>query len=126
MTSEIIDLAFAPLRLATRLVQHEVPNPLEETEHDLLHAVNAIHRATASIEHHVEVIEGLATSVGPLTESVNNLTATMKDLVTLLAPMAAAEHGVRNAERQVQRAERFLGFHRHKTLTRADGEDAAE
>lgn len=126
MTSEIIDLAFAPLRFAIRLVQHELPNPLVETEHDVLHAVNAIHRATLSIEHHVEVIEGLATSVGPLTESVNNLTATMNDLVTLLAPMAAAEQGVRTAEREVKRAERFFGFHRHKTTTGADGEHAAE
>ncbi len=67
----------------------------------ILDAVNAIQRATDSIERHVEVIEGLATSVGPLTDSVDRLTATKGDLVSLLAPMGAAEH-------EVQRVEGFL------------------
>lgn len=123
---EIINLAFRPLRLVARLAEQELSTPLEETEHDVLNAVNAIHRATVSIEHHVEVIEGLATSVGPLTDSVNHLTATMRDLVGLLEPMAAAERGVKRAEREVERAERFVRFHRHKNAAGATGDDAGD
>ena len=65
--------------------------------------MEAIHRATDSIERHVQVIEGLATSIGPLTESVNGLSATMADLTELLAPLA-------KAEREVQQVERRFGF----------------
>ena len=84
--------------------------PLDEPQHELLDAVKAIERATDSIERHVEVIETLATSVGPLTDSVNKLTATMVDLVGMLAPVA-------DAEKDVQHAEHFLGFRRHKKET---------
>ncbi len=121
MVLEIIDLAFRPLRLVARLTERELPSPLEKTERDVLSAVNAIHRASVSIEHHVEVIEGLATSVGPLTDSVNQLTGTMGDLVALMGPMAAAERGARRAEREVERVERFFRFHRNKNAAGATG-----
>lgn len=111
----LLNLFFRPVRSALGLAEHEVTAPLEETEREIVDAAGAIHRASESIERHVEVIEGLATSVGPLTESVNQLTATMVDLVTLLAPMGKAERGV-------ERAEHFFGFHRHDE---ASGPDVA-
>lgn len=96
-----------PLRSALGLAEHEVVSPLEGSERELLAAVDAIHRATVTIERHVEVVEGLATAVGPLTDSVNRLTTTMADLVMLLAPMAAAEH-------DLERAERLFGLRRRR------------
>jgi len=59
-----------------RAVNEDALRPLEQTEHQTLEAVKALDRATESIEHHIEVIETLATSVGPLTESVDRLTDT--------------------------------------------------
>ncbi len=62
--------------------------------------VEALERATASIERDVEVIESLATLVGPLTESVDRGPDTTQDLVQMLGPiprwrteMGRAEHG---------------------------------
>jgi hypothetical protein len=124
MMLAILDLALRPLRFAARLAENELMAPLEATEHEVLDAVNAIQRATVSIEHHVEVIEGLATSVGPLTDSVNQLTGTMRDLVTMLAPMAAVEHGVKQAGHEVERAERFFRLHRHKNPDGGAGDHA--
>lgn len=106
----MLDHVLWPIRTVRRAVESEVSTPLEETEHEILDAVDAIHRATDSIERHVEVIDGLASSVGPLTDSVDRLTATMRDLVELLAPMAAAE-------RDVQRAERFFRLRRQRNAS---------
>ena len=94
----MLDFVFRPLRQVLGAGEHEVTRPLDETEHELVDAVEAIHRASDSIDHHVQVIEGLATSVGPLTESVDRLTATMADLVSILGPLAGAEHEARRAE----------------------------
>ncbi len=122
----VLGLVFAPVRYVLRQAGGEISTPLEETEEKVLDAVRAIHRATDSIEHHVEVIEGLATSVGPLTASVDALTQTMRDLVILMAPMAAAERGaqkvgreVQRAEHEVQRVERFFSLHRRKNAVSA-------
>src|SRR5205823_2106569 len=117
----MLDVLFRPLRAALGTAEHEVAHsPLQRTEEDILDTVNALRRATDSIEHHVEVIESLATSVTPLTESVNTLTATMTQLVAVLAPLAAAERGVAAAERGIHEAEhevkgieRLFGRHRH-------------
>jgi hypothetical protein len=109
----VLDFLFRPLRSALGTAERDVSAPLAAPERELTDAVEAIRRTTDSIEHHVEVIEALATSVGPLTESVNQLTATMRDLVSLLAPMGEAERGV-------QRAGRFLGFHRHERATESE------
>jgi hypothetical protein len=65
MAQDPIGFVFWPVRAARRMVQSEVTSPLEDTERDVLDRVEAIHRATDSIEHHVEVIETLATSVRP-------------------------------------------------------------
>jgi hypothetical protein len=116
----VLGFVFRQLRLALDVGERVISKPLEAPEHELDVIVAAIHRSADAIEHHVEVIEGLATSVGPLKNSVNNLNATMIDLVTLMAPMASAEHGmedvqqsVHDVEHGVHRVERFFGFRRH-------------
>ena len=103
----MLDFVFRPLRQVLGAGEHEVSKPFDEPEHELLDAVEAIHRASDSIDHHVQVIEGLATSVGPLTDAVDRLTATMADLVALLAPLADAEH-------EAHRAEGLFRFRRHE------------
>jgi hypothetical protein len=105
----MLDFVFRPLRSVLGAAEHEVvqETPLPETEEHIRNAVEAIRQTTASIEHHVEVIESLAISVGPLTNSVNELTATMNNLVALMAPMGDAEHGIR-------RLEHFFGGHHHE------------
>jgi hypothetical protein len=117
----VLDFVLRPARAAFRALNEDALKPIEQTERETLDAVKAIDSATLSIEHHVEVIETLATSVGPLTDSVNRLTETMRDLVEILAPLASAEHGIHRAEHEVEhaehdveRAEHFLGFRRHK------------
>ena len=116
----MLDFVFRPLRSALDVGERVISKPVEEPEHELSVIVEAIHRVADSIEHQVEVVEGLATSVGPLKDSVNNLNATMIELVALMAPMAPAEHGVKDvehgvddAEHGVHRVERFFGFRRH-------------
>ena len=99
----MLDFVLRPLRYALGVGESEVSKPLDGAEHELVEAVRAIHRASDSIDHHVEAIEGLATSVGPLTDSVNQLTSTMADLVALLGPLAGAEHGVQRAEHLLHR-----------------------
>ena len=81
----------------------------------MLDAVNAIGDATASIEHHVEVIETLATSVDPLRASVDRLTDTMQELVAMLAPLAAVEH-------DAHRVGHLFGRHRHDDQPEQAGE----
>lgn len=107
----MLDFFLKPLRSLLGASEREVAahSPFEQTEENILDTVNAVREATDSIEHHVEVIETLATSVGPLTESVNRLTTTMADLVTILGPLAAAEHGVESVERH------FFRRHRQET-----------
>lgn len=72
----MFDFVLKPVRSMVRAVNEDALRPLEQTEHQTLEAVKALDRATESIEHHIEVIETLATSVGPLTESVDRLTDT--------------------------------------------------
>jgi len=72
----VFDFVLKPVRSMVRAVNEDALRPLEQTEHQTLEAVKALDRATESIEHHIEVIETLATSVGPLTESVDRLTDT--------------------------------------------------
>lgn len=110
----MFDFVLKPVRSAVRAVNTDALRPLEQTERDTLEGVQALERATASIERHVEVIESLATSVGPLTDSVDRLTDTMQDLVKMLEPIAAMEHDMGRAEHGVQEAEHFFGFRRHK------------
>jgi hypothetical protein len=103
----MLEFVLRPLRQVLGAGEREVSKPFDDTEHEILDAVEAIQRTSDSIDRHVRVIEGLATSVAPLTESVDRLTATVADLVTMLAPLAGAEH-------EVQRAEGLFRFRRHE------------
>jgi hypothetical protein len=103
----VLDFLARPLRSALGLAEYEATRPVAGAEHEMAQASSAFHRVADSIEHHIEVVEGLAASVGPLTESVNHLTETMSALVELLAPMAAAEH-------EVEQVERLFGFRRRR------------
>src|SRR5690348_12057525 len=106
----MLDFLARPLRSALGFAEHEAVRPVVGAEHEIAEASRAAHRIADSIEQHIQVVEGLATSIGPLTESVNQLTKTMADLVTLLAPMAAAEH-------EVERVEHLFGFRRRRKPT---------
>jgi predicted nuclease with TOPRIM domain len=130
-----LDFVLKPVRSVVRAVNEDALRPLEETERDTLEGVEALERATASLERHVEVIESLATSVGPLTESVDRLTDTMQDLVKMLGPIAEMEREMGRAEHGVEEAEHFFGFRRHKkqpepeagaTETAREGDEQAE
>ena len=110
----MLEFLVRPLRSALGLAEQQLVKPLAAPEHEILDAVHAIRAATESIEHHVQVIEGLALSVGPLTDSVNSLAASMAELVAMLAP-------IEKAERDVSRIEQFFGLHRQKQ-TGADAE----
>ena len=117
----MFDFLLRPLRSAFRGAEHDMTAPIEETQHEIIGTATAIENATGSIERHVEVIEMLATSVGPLTQSVDQLNATLKDLVAMLAPMAKVESEAAHAERDVERAESFFRLRRHRE---PDAEDA--
>jgi hypothetical protein len=116
----VFDFVLRPVRSVVRAVNEDALKPIEQTEHQTLQGVEALERATASIERHGEVIETLATSVGPLTESVDRLTETMQDLVKMLGPIAGAEREVGRAEHGVQEAEHFFGFRRHEQAAEPD------
>jgi hypothetical protein len=104
----MLEFLARPLRSVLGAAEYEAARPVVGAEREISDAAGAFHRVADAIEHHIEVVEGLATSVGPLTESVNQLNQTMTDLVTLLAPMGAAEHGA-------QKVGRLFGFrHRHR------------
>jgi hypothetical protein len=90
----MLEFLARPVRSALGLAEQEVASPLTETARDIDDAVDAIRHATESIDHHVAVIEGLATAVGPLADSVDRLNATLTELVAILAPMAKAEQDV--------------------------------
>ena len=116
----MFDFLLRPLRSVGRVLNEDAFKPLEETERETLDAVRAVDRATQSIEHHVEVIETLATSVAPLTASVDRLNDTMRALVEVLGPIAAAEHEFHRAEHGVEEAEHLFGFRRHRKPAEPD------
>jgi len=119
----VFDFVLRPVRSVVRAVNEDALRPIEQTEHETLEGVQALEHATASIERHVEVIETLATSVGPLTESVDRLTETMQDLVKMLGPLAGVEREVGRAEHGVQEAEHFFGFRRQTKAAEPDAGD---
>ena len=113
----MLDPLFRPVRAILGFGEQEIERPMVGAEHEILDAVGALHRVAESIEHHVEVIEGLATSIDPLKQSVNDLTETMTELVALIAPMGKAEVGVQHASQEVRH---FLGFRRHESAAPAE------
>ena len=69
----MLEFITRPIRSVLGVTEHDVVESVHEArdiEANMLDAVHAIENATASIEHHVEVIETLATSVDPLRASV--------------------------------------------------------
>ena len=106
----MLDFFARPLRSALGFAEHEAARPVVGAEQEIAAASSAAHRVADSIEQHIQVVEGLAASIAPLTDSVDKLTETMTDLVTLLSPMAAAEH-------EVEHVERLFGFRRHRKPT---------
>lgn len=105
----LLDLAFAPVRAALSAAEREAAAPvrdIENIQHHVLEAAEAIRSATESIEAHIGVIDTLATSIAPLAESVNRLTAQMAELNKVLGPVASAE-------REVSRLEHLFGRRHH-------------
>src|SRR5579859_6355895 len=101
----MLDFFARPIRSALGFAEHEAARPVVGAEREIAEASGAAHRVADSIERHIQTVEGLAASIGPLTQSVDRLTQTMSQLVALLAPMAAAEH-------EVKQVERLFGFRR--------------
>src|ERR1700744_3818893 len=132
MALEMLEFLVRPLRSALGVAEHDAATPVESTEREIAGAADGARRISDAIEHHIEVVEGLATAVGPLTDSVNQLTATMTDLVTLLAPMAkaeheaaAVEHDIGAVEREARAVKRMFGTHRHEKPADASGDPQA-
>ncbi len=112
----MLDFVTRPIRTVLGGTERDVVESVRESrdiEANMLDAVEAIEKATASIERHVEVIDTLATSIDPLRASVDRLTDTLQELVAMLAPMGAAENDMR-------RVGRLFGRHRHDEPPRAD------
>ena len=65
--------------------------PLEDRLHE---AISILHRTADSMEKHVEVLEGLASSLPALTDAVAKLSEQLGELLTLVAPLEAAEREV--------------------------------
>jgi methyl-accepting chemotaxis protein len=92
-----LDLLTAPLRSLLGTTEdmerdaHTLRSESGELERQLEEAVASIHRASDSMEHHVAVVETLATTVPKLAESVNALVAEMHALNATLKPVASAE-----------------------------------
>jgi ABC-type transporter Mla subunit MlaD len=106
-----LDLLTAPLRSllgTTEDVERDAHSLLSESgelERQLGEAVASIHRASESMEHHVQVVETLAATVPKLADSVNALVAEMHALNATLKPVASVE-------RDVSRLGHLFG-HRH-------------
>jgi chromosome segregation ATPase len=114
-----LDLFTGPLRSllgVTEDMERDARSLLSESgelERQLEEAVASIHRAAQSMEHHVEVVETLASTVPKLADSVNALVEEIHALNCTLKPVAAAE-------RDLSRLGHLFG-HRH-----AVGETTAE
>ena len=95
----MLDFVFGRLRSVPRAGDRESvgERPLAEME-IIREALEALHRATDSIEQYAEVIESLATSVRPLNDSLNQLTEMTEALVALMAPLGDAERGTRTVD----------------------------
>ena len=74
-----------------------------QVEAKLDEVIVALHRAVDSAERHVDVVDVLVQSLGPLTDSVTRLTEQINLLVQIAAPLAAAERGVSLVEAVLHR-----------------------
>ena len=74
-----------------------------ELEAKLEEAVAAMHRASESLERHVEVLGALSDSLPPLTASVTRLTDELGRAMDVTAPLAAAEREASRFDRLLRR-----------------------
>jgi ABC-type transporter Mla subunit MlaD len=80
-------------------VEHHTPAGIERgLDAKLDETIAALHRAAAAGERHVEVLEGVADSLAPLTESVTRLSDQLGVLLDAMAPLEAAERDVSRVE----------------------------
>lgn len=84
---------------AAEHVEHEAKTDLEahspeRVEAKLDEMIQVLHRTCESAERHVEVVEGLADTLTPLTEAVTRLTEQINVLLQVTAPLAAAERDI--------------------------------
>ncbi len=116
----LIDRAFGPLRSvlgnaehgAEREVERVLPvGEVEAIQTQILDGMNAVRRATESIDSHVAVVATLANSLTPMTAALTALTARLGELQEVLAPIAALEREIATAEHDVSRATHL--FRRH-------------
>jgi hypothetical protein len=66
----------------------------ERVEAKLDEMIEVLHRTCESAERHVEVVEGLADTLVPLTDAVARLTDQINLLLQVTAPLAAVERDV--------------------------------
>lgn len=101
----VLDSAAGAVRAAFRTlggVEQEVAahSPIEQPLHD---AVAAIHRAADSMDRHVEVLEGLASTLPALSDAVTRLSEQLAEALKLLAPIEHAEREVAGLGRLFRR-----------------------
>jgi hypothetical protein len=60
--------------------------------------IAVLHRTCESAQRHVEVAEGIASTLVPLTDSVTKLTEQIILLLQVMAPLASAEHDLSRVE----------------------------
>lgn len=110
----LLDSVTGLLRSALGMAESEGSEALSHTpmqdarlaEEHLKELVGALHRAADSAEREVEVVEGLAHSLPPLTEAVTVLSGQITELMAVLAPLAAVEN-------RASRVEHLFGRRRH-------------
>jgi hypothetical protein len=84
--------------------------PLQDArmaEHGIEELIHAMHRVADSTEKHVELLDGLAQTIGPMGDKVTVLSGQVDELMAVLAPLAAAE-------KDISRVEHLFGRHRHR------------
>ena len=81
-------------------VEHRVEH-LDDVDERLHAAVAALHRATDSIDRHVEALESVGDSLPALTEAVTRLCDQLAAALVLAAPVEAAEREVQTGLRRL-------------------------
>ena len=79
---------------------------VEELEQPLHETVTALHRAAESLDHHVEILEGLAESLPELTVAITRLCDQLAAALALAAPVEVVEREVSGLGRLLHRRRR--------------------
>jgi hypothetical protein len=93
------------LGVAETAATHTPLDDARMAEHGISELVHALHRVADSTERHVELLEGLAETIGPLNDKVTVLNTQVDELMAVLAPLQAAE-------KDISRVEHLFGRHR--------------